>query len=340
MGGTSSQPETFWLSQTADFENMTPDSDPTTVGKFDGSIEDDDSFDYTLSANTVNAIRWMSAGEDTMTIGTTGGEWVPSSQGAGLTPTDIAVNRQTTHGCAQIQPVRVDNTVLFVQRSKRKVREFSFAFETNGYLAADMTRLSQHITRGGVVEMAFAEEPDSQVWVVRSDGQLLSMTFRRQEDVVGWGRHIIGGSFSTGDAVVESVTTIPGTNGAGQVQDSTNRNEVWMIVKRTINGATVRYIETFERDFETGDAQEDSYYSDSVITYDGSSTTSITGLDHLEGETVKVFADGAIRADATVASGAITLTTAASVVQIGLGYYHLIKTLKLEGGNPAGTAVG
>ena len=113
-----------------------------------------------------------------------------------------------------------------------------------------------------------------------------------------------------------------------------------MIVKRTINGATKRYVEFFERDFETEDDQEDAYYADSLLTYDDVLTTSITGLGHLEGETVKIWADGAVRPDKIVSGGAITLDTEASVAQIGLGYTHTIKTLKIEGGNPAGTAVG
>lgn len=481
---TAEQPQTFWASQTADFENHKPDDN-------DDTPEDDDALDYTLSAGNVNAIRWLSAGEDTLAIGTTGGEWVPSAQGAVLTPLDITVRRQTTHGSAQIQPVRVGNVVLFVQTAKRKVREFGFSFEIDGYRAPDMTRLAQHITRGGIVEMDFAEEPNSLVYAVRADGQLLSMTYRRDEDVVGWGRHIIGGSYLSGDAVVESVAVIPGADGAGQVQNSDNRDEVWVIVKRTINGATVRYIEVFERDFETGDYQEDAYFSDSIITLDnpititgataanpvvvtagshGFSTgadvrttrisgmtelngnsyrifdvatnsfalagadgknvtaatqanpvkvtipghgytngttiaffnvagmtelngndytvsvvdvdnitigvdgtgfaaytssgtahltvdgsdftayaangqvrekvSAISGLDHLEGETVRIWADGAVAPSQTVASGAITLDNEASVAHIGLPYTHRFKTLKIEAGNPAGTAVG
>lgn len=331
---TTDQPQTFWASQTADFENMAPDN------QGDGTVADDDALNYTLSADSVNAIRWMSAGENTLAIGTTGGEWVPSSQGAVLTPSDITVRRQTTHGAAQVQPVRVDNVVLFVQRAKRKVREFSFSFDIDGYRAQDMTRLAQHISIGGIVEMAFAEEPNSLVYAARNDGQLLTMTYRRDEDVVGWARHIIGGAFGSGAAIVESVAVIPGAGGAGQTQSSEDRDEVWVIVKRTIDGATKRYIEVFERDFEDGDDQEDAYYADSIITYDSTSTTSITGLDHLEGETVKIWADGAIQADKTVSGGAITLDAAASVVQVGLGYTHTIKTLRVTDGNPSGTAVG
>lgn len=491
---TTDQPQTLWGSQTGDFENMAPDSPNTDGTTWAGTVQDDDALDYTISADDVNAIRGLSPGEDALVILTAGGEWVPSSTGATLTPTDIAIRRQTTHGSAQVQPVRVDNVALFVQRAGRKIREFGFAFEIDGFQALDMTRLAEHITLGGVTEMAFAEEPDSQVYVVRADGQVPTMTFRREEDVVGWARQIIGGTFAGGDAVVESVSVIPGADGAGQVKDSSARDEIWVIVKRTINGTTKRYIEVFERNFEEGDDQEDAYYSDSCITLDSAITvtaatkadpvvvtagthglssgdevrvtevkgmtqlnrnsyivgvvdannvrlfdpdilglivgatqanpvviatleahelangdkvgiasvagmtdlngnvytvanktattfelsgingtgfgawtsggkvynstdgtafdtyisdgklnekvTTISGLSHLEGETVKVYADGAIFPDEVVASGAITLETPASVVHVGLPYTHKIKTLKIEGGSPQGTAVG
>jgi hypothetical protein len=198
---TADNSQTFWASQSADFELHRPDSDPTTPDTFDGTVEDDDAIDYTISADDVNAIMWLSAGEDTLAIGTVGGEWVPSSVGAVLTPSDIAVKRQVTTKAAKVQPVRVDNVVLFVQRAKRKLQEFGFAFEVDGFQTVDMTRLAQHITRGGITEMTFAEEQEAQVWSVRADGQLLSMTFRRSEDVVGWGRHLLGGRFAGGNAV-------------------------------------------------------------------------------------------------------------------------------------------
>lgn len=489
----ANQPQTLWATQTADFENHTPDKRDTSR-----TVENDDALDYTISADEVNAIRWLSPGEDTLVLGTTGGEWIPESNGVVITPSDIVIRRRTKHGSANIQPVRVGSVVLFVQKAKRKIREFGPAEFVDGFRAFDMTRIAQHITRGGVIEMTFQQEPDSLVWTVRGDGQLPSMTFRREEDVVGWARHIIGGTFATGDAVVESVASIPGANGAGQVQNSEGRDEVWIIVKRTINGATKRYIEVLERDFETGDEPEDAYYADSIITLDtpititgataadpvvvtatahglsngnevrvtqikgmtelnggsflaadktantvaltssgdpkaitgatqanpvvisssghdfsdddiigifdvagmtelngityrvrnatdddfeitdaGGTTTdgsgftayssggkiyhatdgtaftaydsagqlrlkkaAISGLTHLEGETVKIWADGFVHPDKTVSSGAITLENAASVVQVGLGYTHTIKPLKFEGGTVAGTAVG
>lgn len=330
---TTEQPQTFWASQVDDFENQKPDNDIDTV-------EADDAFDRTLSADSVDAIYWLSAGEDRLSIGTSGGEWVPKATGDALTAIDITARRQTKHGSAKIQPVRIGSVVLFIQRAKRKIREFGFSFQNDNYTAPDMSRLASHIMRGGVVEMDYAEEPESIVWIVRNDGQLLSMTYRRDEEVVGWGRHILGGVFGSGNAVVESVTVIPGTNGSGQVQDSTSRDEVWLIVKRTINGATKRYVEFFEQAFDTGDAQEDAYYVDSMVTYDSTSATTLSGFDHLEGQTVKILANGAIHPSKTVASGQITLDSAKTVVQAGLAYTHTLKTLKVKSGNPAGTTIG
>lgn len=336
-GNNTKEPQKLWATQTADFENHTPDDRAAAE-----IVADDDALDYTISADEVNAIRWMSPGEDTLVIGTTGGEWIPitSTSSAVLTPSDITVRRQTTHGSKNVQPVRVGAIVLFVQAAGRKIREFGYAFETDGFQAVDMTRLAYHLTVGGINEMAYAEEPDSLVWCVRNDGQLLSMTFRREEDVVGWARHIIGGSFSTGNAVVESVAVIGGADGSGQTQSSLDRDEVWVTVKRTINSVTKRYIEVLERDFEDGDDADDAYYADSIITYDGASATVLSGLDHLEGETVKVNSNGATSPDLTVASGSITVAEAVTTAQIGLSYTHKMTTLKFEGGTKLGTAVG
>lgn len=413
VGATTFQSQTLWGSQTADFETHTPDN-------FEGTVEDDDALNFTLSADDVNKIRWISAGGDTMVIGTDGGEWIPSSSGAVITPLDVTIRRQTTKGATNVQPVRIDSTVLFIQKGLRKLRELVFSFDINSYVSPNLTRTSHHITRSGITEIDYAEEPDSVLWSVRNDGQLPSLTYRREEDVLGWSRNILGGSFDGGDAVVESVVTIPGANGSGQIQDSTKRDEVWIIVKRTINGSTVRYIEFLERDYETGDAQEDAYYVDSCITLDSPETvsgatqaspvvltitgttlangdevritdvkgmtelngntykvankltnsieltnpdddtnidgtafstyisggkankkvTAIAGLDHLEGETVRIWGDGAILTDKTVVSGSITLDEATSVAQIGLPYKHKLVTLKISAGNPSGTTLG
>lgn len=349
--GTNTQPQTFWMSQSANVEYMRPDS--FVAGAL--TIEDDDALDYTIAADEVNAILWLSAGTR-LVIGTSGAEWIVASNGAVVTPSDIEVKRHTAHGSAAVAPVRVGDSVLFVQRAKRKLLEFVYVLDADGFRGADMTRLAEHIGRSGIVEVAQQQEPDSLVWCVRGDGVLALMTFKREEDVVGWSRQTLGGAFGAGPAVVESVAVIPGNNDPGQVQDSTGRDEVWVSVKRTIDGATKRYVEMLEgifegplrQDFESDsawdtamlEAQKHSYFADSLLTYEGAATTTISGLGHLEGEVVKVLADGIEHADRTVSAGQIALDTAASVVQVGLGYAHLFESLKLATGAAAGTAVG
>jgi hypothetical protein len=184
---------------------------------------------------------------------------------------------------------------------------------------------------------------------------LAALSYNRQHDVLGWTQSIIGGTFGSGDAVVESLAVIPGAEDANQQYDSDERDELWMIVKRTVDGGTVRYVEFMEKTLEgplredyTTEAlwkaavlteQRDSFYVDSGLTYDGAEATVISGLDHLEGETVKVLADGKVIADKTVSSGAITLATAAAKVHVGLGYTHSYESLKIAVGARAGTSV-
>ena len=352
LANTSEDPDKFWLSQSGDFENMRPDSDASGSGV---ETQDDDALDYRISSDQVNAIRWMKSGVKLM-IGTTGGEWIAQSDGPILKPTDIDVKQQTSTGSANVNPIQVDNAVLFAQRGQRQIREFAFNFEADGFRSPDLTILSNHITKGRICRMAYAQAPHSLALVLLEDGRVAVLTYKREQDVVGWGRWVMGGTFSSGIAVVEDIAVIPGNNGAGQVQDSTERDEIWVVVKRTINGATKRYIEVLEEDFEGPDRNnfeteasyeaalltdmEDMYYADSIITYDSTATSTISNLTHLEGETVKVLADGAVHPDRTVSSGTITLDNDASVVQVGLGYHHDLETLKLDVGNPAGSAVG
>ena len=132
------------------------------------------------------------------------------------------------------------NATLFLQRAKRKIRELAFNFDVDGYQAADLTILNESVTKSGINEMTYQQSPDSILWCVREDGVLAGLTYLRSEEVVAWHRHIIGGSFGSGNAVVESVASISG---------AINEDELWVIVKRTINGATKRYVECFA-DFE------------------------------------------------------------------------------------------
>lgn len=315
FGGTATQPQTIFFSQGGDFEN------------FERGTDADDGLVYTIGSNEVNVIRYLASGKN-LIVGTSGGEFVVRASGFDepLNPTNTQIKQQTTYGSADIQPMQVGNATLFLQRAKRKMRELVFSNESDSYVAPDMTILAEHITEGGIDEFAYQQEPDSVAWCVRSDGVLACMTYRREEQVVAWQRHIVGGT----DAVVESVAVIPG---------DLDEDQVYVIVKRTINGATKRYVE-YLSGFDFGTDITDAFFVDSGLTYNGSPATIISGLDHLEGETVQILADGSTHPDKTVSSGQITLDRSASKVHVGLGFTSKVETLRIDAGSASGSAQG
>jgi hypothetical protein len=329
---------------------------------------------------------------------------------------------------------------MFLQRAKRKIRELTYNLNIDQYQTQDMTLLAEHITDGGILEMAYQQEPDSILWCVRNDGTLLGFTYARAEEVVGWHKHVLGGVFgeatitvsdygniatgttititksdgssvtftseaaggtspssstgwrpnesndttadniytavnahadftvanpsaavvtiketsktgtspitittsdttrlataNEGQAVVESVATIP---------TDSNEDQLYLIVKRTIDGTTRRYVE-FLQNFDYGTDQADGFYVDSGLTYDGTSTTAITGLEHLENESVTILADGATHPVKSVASGpvmtggSLTLDRSATKAQIGLPYDSVLQTMRIESQSEEGTS--
>ena len=320
FANTNNNPQTLWFSKNGDYLNF-------TVG-----TADDDALIYTIASNDVNAIRYMSSTR-VLTVGTSGGEYVVTATSDGpVTPTTTLIRKYSNYGTAPTQPVQVADVTLFLQRGARKVREFRYIGDVNAsaYQAPDMTILAEHITQGGITQFAYQQEPDSVIWAVRADGTLLGMTYRREEEVVAWHKHVIGGEFDSGQAVVESIATLP---------TDTGEDELYMIVKRTINGATKRYIERM-KPFDFASDTRNAFFVDSGLAYSGSSTSSLSGLFHLEDEEVQVLANGATHPDVTVASGSVALTFAATTAAVGYSYTSSMQTMRLEAGSADGTSQG
>ena len=320
FAGTSDEPQTLFFSKAGDYENMTAGTNAA------------DAMVYTIASNQVNAIRYMKAVR-TLVVGTTGGEFTVSADGtdASITPTNITIKRQSSFGSANVDAIPAGNAILFLQKAKRKIRELQYNFDSDGYQAPDLTILNETVTNSGITEMSYQQEPNSNIWCVRDDGVLACLTYQRAENVVAWSRHIFGGVFGSGNAVCESVASISGT---------LTEDEVWVIVKRTINGATKRYVECFsDFDFDETDAT-DFKFLDSHLSYSGGSTSTLSGLTHLEGQTVSVLADGATHADKTVSSGSITLDRACTKACVGLSYDSILQTMRIEGGAAEGTSQG
>jgi hypothetical protein len=317
FAATLSQPQTLFFSKSGDYENMDDN--------YHGTVADDDSIIYTIASNQVNAIRFMTATR-TLIIGTAGGEFAVSGGGTdiAITPTNILIKKQSNNGAANVDALAVGNATLFLQRARRKLRELAYNFDVDGYVAPDLTILAEHISEGGFKQLSYQQEPNQIIWGVRNDGQLIGLTYQREQQVVAWHRHIFGGS-----AVCESVATVP-------TDDS--EYQTWVINKRTINGATKRYVEYIHQ-YDFNETDDTSFnFLDSQLAYDGSPATTISGLSHLEGETVSVLADGATHPDKVVSSGSITLDRSASKVKVGLGYTSLLQTMRIDAGSQNGTS--
>ena len=320
FGNTNNNPQTLFFSKNGDYDNF-------TVG-----TGDNDALIYTIASNQVNAIRFLSATR-VLTVGTSGGEYVLTSTNDGpVTPTTTLIRKYSNYGTAQIEPVQVADVTLFAQRGKRKIREFKFVGDVNtgGYSAPDMTILAEHVTEGGLVQMAFQQEPDSVVWCIRADGTLLGLTYRREEEVVAWHKHVIGGSFGSGQAVVESIATLP---------TDTGEDELYMIVKRTINSVTKRYVEKLKV-FDFGNSTTGAFFVDSGLSYSGGAANSLSALYHLEGETLQVLGNGASHPNKTVSGGAISLDFSSTTAAVGYGYDSSMQTLRIESGSVDGTSQG
>ena len=319
-GATNNNPQTLWFSKNGDYSNFTAGTGA------------DDALIYTIASNQVNAIRYLSATR-VLTIGTTGGEYVLTATSDGpITPTTTLIRKYSNYGSAAIEPVQVADVTLFVQRGGRKVREFRYVGDINvaAYQAPDITIVAEHITAGGLSAFAYQQEPDGVIWAVRADGSLIGVTYRREEEVVAWHKHVIGGEFDGGQAIVESIATLP---------SDTGEDELYMIVKRTINGVTKRYVELM-RPFDFGGVTTGAFFVDSGLRYDGSAIGSLKGLYHLEGETVTVLANGASHPDRVVADGGVSLAYSSTTAAIGYGYTSSMQTMRIESGSADGTSQG
>lgn len=317
----------LWGSVPDDFENM--------AGDFFGEITADNAIWRRVAAEDVNDIQWI-IGSDKLIIGTGGGEFVAGaiSTSSAMGPQNFEIQRQSKKRVRGVQPVAVGTSICYVQRAGRKLLSLNYAIESDRFKSTDLAVLAERITRTGIIAMAYQGEPYSIVWCVLSDGKLLGFTYDQDQEVTGWHRHPIGGN-----GFVEDVNVIPSPDGS--------REEVWIVVRRTINAQTHRYVEYLERPWEGpdedgtgGDLQADAFYVDAGLTYSGVPVTHISGLDHLEGMVVDILADGAVQPSKTVASGAITLDRAASKVQAGLKAPARLVTMRLEAGSQDGTSQG
>lgn len=292
---------------------------------FDDSVEGDSGpIVRSIATGPVNKALWiLSLGR--LVIGTSGAEAVPrsSSFDEPMTPTNFSIKDASTQGSADVQATKVDRNGIFVQRSGKRIYELAYDASAMDYASSDLTRFNPQIARPGIIELATQRQPDTRIWGVRSDGQCAILLYEKAEEVTGWYR------FET-DGVVESVCVTP----------NTDQDDVWLCVQRVINGVTNHYIERVSYDDNALGAAVNEV-ADCAVVY-GAHAAALTGLNHLEGKQVVVWADGAPVEDKvyTVTGGGITLPAAVVTgAVVGLGYEGRWQSTKLAYSAELGTAV-
>lgn len=353
FGGVQARPDTIWASEIENFGKFSLDQEATDTVETSTSASPST---FTIASQQANQIQWLASGKN-LNVGTLGDEYIVTN----LDPDDVNVNKETSHGSRYVQAVQNSNALMFVEKTGRYIREFSFDLDADSFQARNLSLISEHLfdearqelndtTFSGVKQIAFQESPHGILWCVDDSGGLFGCTREQQQDIAAWHVHRFGGTGHDDESIarVESVISLPGNIGEG--------DSLWVVVQRRINGSNKRYVETIGPDFRddvmdsagvgtstvpTTSKRSDEYFVDSALFKDlGTPGTSVTGLSHLEGETVQVMADGFFVGTATVSSGAITLDAEATSVIVGLQFVSTVRTLRMERGSAIGSAQG
>lgn len=327
---SATYPLTMWASESDQFESYAPTPPYSTVADTPPEPNAANAFFLTLAGGQGNILRWILP--LTRLVTASKGD-VRSVRGGDLSEV-IAFDNAASRNAASVgthtaPPARIDGAALFISDDRRHVHEVALVPQADNYAVPDVTLWAEHVGQESpLAEIAWQRRPWRVCWARRDDGLLLGFTYDREQDELAWHRHPLGGT----DAKVLAMTSIPGDG----------QDELWLVVERTINGTTRRHVEVLREEQILGQTDcTDFVYLDAGLSYDGSATTTLRGLEHLAGETVQVMADGRRHDDVVVnAIGEVTLTRSASVVHVGYGYTSKIETLPIEAGNPAGSGLG
>ncbi len=313
----------FWLSVPSDFSAS---GGANFARDIVGQVRADSAI--TRDIQTTDKIRWVCPTDAGLIFGCEGSEWIvrKGTEAEALGPANIDADEKSTYGSRALQPMKIGDAVLFPEPAGQNIREARADSDSGAYEAPDITVLAEHIASGVIVDWDWQQSPDRVLWVVTADGELLGFTKEREQDVFAGHRHPTRG-------LVEAVKVVPSPDG--------KRDDVWIVVQRTIAGVPKRFVEVLDAGDSKGRAQEDCYFLDCGLTYSGAAITLVSGLLHLAGETVDVVVNGAAHPPRVVsAAGTITLQAPATKVHVGFGFRSALVPMPIEAGSRLGTAQG
>lgn len=334
FAGTVNKPQTIWMTRTGTEVDMT----------YTVPSRDDNALAFGIASREVQTIQHLVPLRDLLVL-TSGGLWKVVAQNSDtLTPSSVSAELASYAGASYVQPTVAESAVLYAFARGGRVGEIRYSDAAADYAVSDVCLLAPHLFDGySIVDMALMETPTRILWVLRSDGTLLSMTYQPEHKVLAWHRHDVGGA-------VRSICVIP------NVTDAALSEDVLVAYVDRRNGATE--YQTIELLSGFGDypvehkadywdaedsnlAQSQAIHVDSALVYEGAPADVIIGLHHLEGREVSIVADGAVHPPLTVANGQITLEAESERVVIGLPYTGRLTTLPLsvEGAEADGQGV-
>ena len=301
FAGTTNKPQNIWMTKSGTESNMS----------YSLPIRDDDRIAFRVAAREANTIRHIVPLTQLLLL-TSSAEWrVTSVNSDAITPSTISVRPQSYVGSSNVQPVIINNTLIYGAARGGHVRELAYNWQASGFITGDLSLRAPHLfDTFDIVDMAYAKAPQPMVWFVSTSGRLLGLTYVPEQQVGAWHWHDTDGVFESCTVVAEG-----------------GEDALYCVIRRTINGASVRYVERMaSRQFSD---QADAFFVDCGATYSGVPADVISGLGHLEGKTVSILADGAVHPQRVVTGGSITLDIEASTVQIGLPIEADLQTLPL-----------
>lgn len=315
FAATVALPQTIWGSRAADFLDFAVKGNKQV-------LQPDDAVEYTIAAYTHESVEWLSS-ERVLVIGTSSTEHRLAPDEYIATDRLPRVSKMTDYGGSHQMPMYMGGLTCFIQQSGRQLRSFQQRsnMTVEEYESVELTWMANHMVKNmWIKEPYYALVPNNIAVMVREDGQLMTAMYdpsTGQMDAKdsGWSRQITDGTF-------ESVCVIPTDFG----------HQVWVAVKRTIDGVEKTYTEYFTSDF---------FMDSAMYTPIGAAPTdTLTNLDHLEGKTIDILVDGAVHPQRVVENGEVTLAWSGTDIVVGLHYRPKIVTMPFTDGNPQGTGQG
>lgn len=248
FAGTTNSPQQLWMTRSGTESDMS----------YRLPVKDDDRISFKVAAREANTIRHIVPLQQLMLL-TSAAEWrVSPVNSDAITPTTISVRPQSYIGANNVQPSIVNNSMVYCAARGGHVRELGYSWQSNGYITGDLSLRAAHLFDNyEISDMCYSKSPHPLIWFISSTGYLLGLTYVPEQQIGAWHWHDTDGTFESCANVAEGA-----------------EDHVYVVVKRTVNGNSVRYVERMASN--AFDSIDDCFFVDSGLTYDGNNTTATT----------------------------------------------------------------